>query len=197
MPALETHYLIDFENVHEAGLSGAEKLGGQDHIHLFSTKNAPSISFEALAQFNSSNFSVHVIPDGNQSLDMHLVSYLGYLIGKNKSNECKYIIISKDTDYDKVISFWKKENASNVSRQTKISAGKKKKQSTNTTESNNEIKKILSNAKLDNKIITYVSSLVDKHHAEKNAKQTIYRAIIAEYGQNQGLNIYNHIKKSI
>lgn len=35
MPTLETYYLIDFENVHEDGLSGSNKLGTHDHIHIF------------------------------------------------------------------------------------------------------------------------------------------------------------------
>ncbi len=39
MPSMETYYLIDFENVNESGLSGAEKLVGCDHVHLFFTEN--------------------------------------------------------------------------------------------------------------------------------------------------------------
>ena len=38
MPSVETYYLVDFENVHEDGLSGSEKLGSHDHVHLFFTK---------------------------------------------------------------------------------------------------------------------------------------------------------------
>ena len=36
-----------------------------------------------------------------------------------------------------------------------------------------------------------------EHHDQKNGKQQIYRTVIAKYGQNKGLNIYNHIKKYI
>lgn len=40
MPNIETYYLIDFENVNDAGLACQNQLGKHDHIHIFSTKNA-------------------------------------------------------------------------------------------------------------------------------------------------------------
>ncbi|MBD5088629.1 MAG: hypothetical protein HDT30_07430 [Clostridiales bacterium] len=288
MTFVETYYLIDFENVHEDGLSGSENLSNHDHVYLFSTKNAPKISIEKLASFNSADLSSHEIPVGNQSLDMHLVSYLGYLIGKNINSKCKYIIISKDTDYDNIIAFWKSHSDFDITRQDKIiNSVQRKAQSKATiatktnnkitdisnnkiqlntkvqreirnagyhqatinkvasivvkhygenkfannvhnelkknypdyselykivkpiiaqyspkttvppskTKINNKIQKILSKANFNNDVITYVVSLASNHQNEKNIKQTIYRSIVAKYGQNQGLNIYNHIKK--
>lgn len=294
MSIVETYYLIDFENVHEDGLSGSEKLGKHDHVHLFSTKNAPKISIEKLTNFNSVDLSFHEISIGNQSLDMHLVSYLGYLIGINANNKYKYVIISNDSDYDNIISFWKKQNNSNVARQNKISnlsgtqnqakqqtsstdkanssstknntnssqkktqlnsniqravsnAGysasissrvasivvkhygedkivsnvhnelrnkysdylnlykiikplinqfsKKNIENTNNSLNQNEIQKTLSNAGFGKKVIIYTTSVISKYHNDKNNKNTIYKSLVAKYGQSQGLNIYNHIKK--
>ncbi len=48
-----------------------------------------------------------------------------------------------------------------------------------------------------NDIIKYVASTVVKNLGMKNGKQQIYRTVIAKYGQNKGLTIYNHIKKYI
>lgn len=62
---------------------------------------------------------------------------------------------------------------------------------------NNEIQKILSKANFNNSIISYVASLCSTHHNQKNSKQLIYKAIVAKYGQQQGLKIYAHIKKSL
>lgn len=272
MPSIETYYLIDFENVNEDGLSGCENLGIHDHVYLFSTKNAPKISIEKLTCLNSTDLSSHEVPAGNQSLDMHLVSYLGYLIGKNTNNKCKYVIISKDAGYDNIISFWKTHNSSDITRRNRISATQGKlsskkiqlnteiqralskagypqsvinktasivgklygthpfsdnvekelsntygnyadvyevvrpiiakystsrtKTANTTTQLNSQIQKILSGAGFANDIINPIASLVSKHHKEQNGKQTIYRAIIAKYGQKRGLNIYNHIKNS-
>ena len=46
---------------------------------------------------------------------MHLVSYLGYLLGVY-GKECSYVIISKDKDYDNIVKFWKEEGYPNISR---------------------------------------------------------------------------------
>ena len=301
MTFVETYYLIDYENVNEDGLTGSEKLGSHDHVLLFSTKNAPKISIGKLTDFNSVDLSSHEIPAGKQSVDMHLVSYLGYLIGTNNNNKCEYVIVSKDTDYDNIISFWKSQNIINIKREHAISISQNKvqqkattaKSSSNTSDTivknnksiidpqlktqlnnkiqqavrnagytqsdtnkvtsivlkhygedrfvnnvhnelrdnytdylvlykivkpiisqysisntttnksnitsqlNNEIQKILSQAGFKNDIISYVASLVTKHYNDNNAKQIIYKTIISKYGQGKGLNIYNHIKKSI
>lgn len=288
MPNIETYYLIDFENVNDAGLACQNQLGSHDHIHIFSTKNAPKISIESLENFNNIDFNSHIVPAGKQSLDMHLIAYLGYLIGKNSTKKCKYIIISKDNDYDNVISFFKGFTSSIITRQFKITGMSKKtavttktsstsyrktapsiktqlnteiqrsistsgydktvsntvasivskyygnehfsnnvhnelratytdyielyqiikpiikKYTSNTTVQasstsilNRKIQQTLSKTSCNNEIISFVASLVCKHYKENNAKQIIYRAIVAEYGQKQGLNIYNHIKKSL
>ena len=39
---------------------------------------------------------------------MHLVSYLGYLLGIH-GKDCNYVIISKDKDYDNIVKFWQEE----------------------------------------------------------------------------------------
>lgn len=62
---------------------------------------------------------------------------------------------------------------------------------------NTEIQILLGKANFENDIINYVTSVVTKNIGVKNGKQQIYRTIISEYGQNKGLNIYNHIKKHI
>ena len=71
------------------------------------------------------------VPVRKQSVDMHLVSYLGYLIGKNKNKECRYVIISRDNDYDNVIKFWK-NNKIKITRKKYISYDTNKKLSENT-----------------------------------------------------------------
>ena len=50
---------------------------------------------------------------------MHLVSYLGYLLGIY-GKECNYVIVSKDKDYDNIVKFWKEEGFSNISRKEKL-----------------------------------------------------------------------------
>ena len=54
---------------------------------------------------------------------MHLVSYLGYLLGIHKGKQYSYVIISKDKDYDNIIKFWQEKDFKNISRKQKIPSG--------------------------------------------------------------------------
>ena len=116
---METFYLIDFENVHDEGIKNIPFLTGTEHVHIFSTKNAKKKQKDIVFPKEKIDINVHMVPVGNQSLDMHLVSYLGYLLGIH-GKQCTYVIISKDTDYDNIIKFWKEAGYSNISRKQKI-----------------------------------------------------------------------------
>lgn len=64
---------------------------------------------------------------------MHLVSYLGYLLGVY-GKDCSYVIVSGDKDYDNIVKFWKAEGYHISRRETligNISAQKKTTQSDN------------------------------------------------------------------
>lgn len=120
MADIEIIYLVDYENVHECGLEGSNDLTRSDHVHLFTSKNAPTFNIRTLVNFNNTNLYFHEVPASKQSVDMNLVSYLGYLIGKNGTDGCRYVIISKDTDYDNVISFWLRWKHVVIERREKI-----------------------------------------------------------------------------
>jgi hypothetical protein len=63
------------------------------------------------------------------------------------------------------------------------------------TELNNNLQKALSAAGKPGEVIAYVTSVAMKHVGEDNCKQTVYRTMVAEYGQAQGRDIYNRIRK--
>lgn len=295
---IETFYLIDYENVHGDGLSGCQDLGKTDHIVIFFTQNAKNIDMSDISNHGAADLDMIEVPAGKQSADMHIGSFLGYLSGKNGKN-CSVVIVSKDTDFDNVIKFWKQKTGivasrteqikkktpqkSQPSKQTNVAANKStvKVNSTKKTKlnqevmqalrgagydasvantvaqittslygnahmlsevhnalrdrytdyldvyavvkpvlskysddnqsknndvavsskdkttTNSEIQKILSKADFSNDVINYVASTVVKNLGQKNGKQQTYRTVIAKYGQNRGLNIYNHIKKYI
>lgn len=115
---METFYLIDFENVHNEGLKNIDSLTKNEHVHIFSTENALNIRMDIVFS-RGIDIKGHIVPVRKQSLDMHLVSYLGYLLGIHR-NQCAYVIVSKDTDYDNIIKFWKEEGYTHISRKQKI-----------------------------------------------------------------------------
>lgn len=116
---METFYLIDFENVHNEGLENIDTLTQSEHVHIFSTENALNIRMDIVFS-KGIDIEGHIVPVRRQSLDMHLVSFLGYLLGIH-GKKCAYVIVSKDKDYDNIIQFWKDEGYPNISREQKIS----------------------------------------------------------------------------
>ena len=122
---METYYLVDFENVHNEGLKNIDELSKTDHIHIFYTDNAASIKLDIVLT-DSVDIKGHNIPIGKQSVDMHLISYLGYLLGANKGKQCSFVIISKDKGYDNIITFWKEAGYKTITRKEKISGNQKK-----------------------------------------------------------------------
>ena len=100
-------YLIDFENVHEEGFSALGRLGEKDAVYCFFTRNVAKISMSALAGMRSGQLHFIEAESGKQSLDLVLVSYLGYLIG-TKPQELYYDIVSNDNGFTKAAEFWNK-----------------------------------------------------------------------------------------
>jgi len=210
---VNTYYLIDFENVNSAGLAGCEKLTDSDHIIIFFTKNAMKISMAEIADHGSSILEMIEIPAGKQSTDIHIGSYVGYLSGVNNGKSCSIVVVSKDLDFDNVIKFWRNRTNVKISRanQIKTANGKtaSKEKATPSknatvnadvnkkTELNNLIMQTLSKAGFDCEIIGFTASIIVKNIDAKNSKQQIYRAIISKYGQEKGLQVYNHIKNEI
>ncbi|MBQ3373233.1 MAG: hypothetical protein IJG40_08900 [Oscillospiraceae bacterium] len=107
-PVIERIYLIDFENVHEKGLEGIGSLKPEDTVHLFYTKNASKISLDILSEIQA-KLQFHKVNVGKQSLDMQLVSYLGFLIG-TVGKEPEYIIVSNDAGFHNTLAFWSEKN---------------------------------------------------------------------------------------
>ena len=50
-------------------------------MHIFSTQNATNIRQDIFWLKEDRDIKPHLVPVRKQSLDMHLVSYLGYLLG--------------------------------------------------------------------------------------------------------------------
>lgn len=101
------YYFVDYENVHEAGITGMDKLPKDSEVHLFYSQNANRLNLDLL-RFVKAKVRVHKVKPGKQSLDMQMVSYLGYCIG-DEDKEGSFILVSKDTDYANTVLFWREE----------------------------------------------------------------------------------------
>jgi hypothetical protein len=112
---VETHYLIDYENDGKNGLKGCEKLSSSDFIHLFYTDNSKNTTLDIFTNHGKAKLDIKKVPSGDQSLDKHLIAYLGYLVGKNANKKTEYVIISSDKGYDKVGEFLREKCENNIS----------------------------------------------------------------------------------
>ena len=102
-------YLIDFENVSSAGISGVQLLTKEDKVYIFYTLNAASMSFATHLNLLSSAAEVvyYCVTNGSKNaLDFQLASFLGYLISEGKHKD--FYIISNDKGYDHVKDFWER-----------------------------------------------------------------------------------------
>lgn len=179
---METFYLVDFENVHNEGLENIDSLSQTDHVHIFSTEKALNIRMD-LVLSKGVNIEGHIVPVRKQSLDMHLVSYLGHLLGVH-GKQCAYVIVSKDTDYDNIIKFWKEKGYSNISRKQKISGASVKQKKTEQTVATATTQTVNSRVSPKSKTAnreSQVRSFFGQHFKEKkyiNKKEKIIGIII-------------------
>lgn len=99
-------YLIDYENVNSAGLHGIGQASAEDRIILFYSHAANTLSFEIMDEMMEAGIlpeRVCLEKTGKNALDFQLVTFLGYLIAKEKADE--YYIISRDSGYQSAIIF--------------------------------------------------------------------------------------------
>ncbi len=215
-------YLIDFENVHEEGFTSLGRLGEKDAVYCFFTRNVAKISMSALAGIRSGQLHFVEAESGKQSLDLALVSYLGYLIGTKPQEQC-FEIISNDNGFSKVADFWnKRANGARV-RVRKIAEQKQKPengksqaspvqtvvpQDTEITAGGNPagsaeeekpydpaVLGALSAAGINSSTAEFLLTQTEKYRQDKNLKQLVYRAVVKKYGQKSGTQIYNSAKK--
>ena len=113
-----TYYFLDFENANQLGKEVKAEVKRGDEIHVFYSEQNKRISLEFLNEMVQRGVPVllHKVSAGRKnSLDFQLTTYLGYQIGQQGKKSARYVIISADTDYDKVIAFWQ-ENGQTVER---------------------------------------------------------------------------------
>ena len=104
-------YIVDYENVHQQGLSGIQYLPKHSVVCVFYSQITDTIPIEtAKAAINGKCKLLFFQVESGQknSLDFQLVTFLGYLIAKHQSLNIRipYYIITKDTGFQNTAKFW-------------------------------------------------------------------------------------------
>lgn len=106
-------YLIDYENVHTAGLEGVDKLAHYDEVHIMTSENAPTMQLTSLPLLLASpaKIDVEILKVGHaNALDFKLLTKLFLHIDKRR----KYFIISRDGGFREAIDYAKTQGYNNI-----------------------------------------------------------------------------------
>ena len=104
-------YLIDYENVHFAGLEGVEKLKPSDEVIMFYSQNASTIPMELHVKMMESSAKIqfmHIKKTAKNYLDFQLAAISGYLVATTMQTD--FIVISMDTGFDSVLDLWNSQD---------------------------------------------------------------------------------------
>lgn len=110
------YYFVDFENVNKSGLDGIENMPKNSIIYVLYSENCKNIPMEVVDKLTNSQAEtkfISVAVGNKNALDFQLSTLLGYIVGKEnteKQQKNHYVIVSKDTGYKAVVSFWKQRN---------------------------------------------------------------------------------------
>ena len=194
---MATIYYIDSENVGDGWIELLEEVADSDSKFLvFYTKNTPRIAYPQAIQLMEANIKPEFIKcyEGSNGLDFQLVSYLGYELCANNSNEM--IIVSKDTGFDAVVNFWTERDMKVKRIKPSNSTGSKTKKAkapvsdegviTSTT--SEEVREELFGVSRE-EIHTIINSIGAKDTAN------IHQALIHFYGNENGEKIYKTLKQ--
>lgn len=113
-------YLVDYENVHDAGLEGVGKLNANDKVVVFYGIKIKAVPFDRHIELMNSKAQIEYIKTdkiAKNYLDFQLSTYLGYEIGIGEKGPV--IIVSKDTGFDSLVDYWKDHNIK-INRQLAI-----------------------------------------------------------------------------
>ena len=109
---MKRYFLVDFENVADAGMNGFFDLTAEDAVHLFYTQKNNRISMDFFKLFlenrHAAELCLRKVAAGNQALDLQLASFLGSLIAGSRE-PCEYYIISKDKGFGCLPAFWENQ----------------------------------------------------------------------------------------
>ncbi len=99
-------YYVDSENVGDSWID-LLKEDYESEFLIFYTDHSPRMDYEHAIVLRNVGKEVEFIRcyEGNNALDFQLVTYLGYQLRSDIPKEM--IIVSNDTGFDAVVSFWK------------------------------------------------------------------------------------------
>ena len=212
------HILIDYENVHNAGLEGADYLTKDDYVTVFYSQSCENIQlghFNALVEKTGHFDAVKLAQVRKNGLDFYIAIRVGEILQKYPGE--KILIVSQDQGYYAILDYCTAYGgiAGEIKFAASIEAGIV--MLDGETDRRKRIMNIRKNTSLDTQFAIYQEKkslyqqiaqlLADTPYADevdrifqiietKDTPKKLYTATLHEFGTKRGLEIYRLIKKS-
>lgn len=211
------YFLIDFENVSTSGLKGVEYLLPTDHVSLFYSDVCANCTGSYLRNIGKSHCSfeaVKLLRKGKNGLDSYIASKAGEIRASGYKDAI--VIVSRDNGYYAVKDYIDRKYPAAVhiiiAASIEFGVMTRNEQSQRTKDakydcSNISIQKFseqLHELRAEKKIDVFKSlsetKFIDKGDCIQqivdadNHKAPVYRKLVHEFGQKDGLDIYRRIK---
>ena len=101
------YFLIDFENVRNAGMQGSEYLQPADHVIVFYSAAASGMEQRHLDNIQASGcgFETYKLRrQGKNGLDFYIATKVGELFGANRCQSA--VLVSNDAGFKAIREFW-------------------------------------------------------------------------------------------
>ena len=105
-------FLIDYENVGNAGMKGSNCLNTQDHVIVFYSEAKKHMEQRALEAVSGSGCTFEICKlckTGKNALDFYIATRLGELFGEGYEGIA--VIVSNDSGFQAVRDYWEKRAA--------------------------------------------------------------------------------------
>lgn len=212
-------FLVDYENVGNAGMRGCEYLDAQDHLIIFYSEAKKHMEQRNLENITASGCTFEICKlckTGKNALDFYIASRLGELIGEGYEGIAA--VVSNDGGFGAVRDYW--ENRAVHKRRILLSSciedgivsgnennertrelrrlrekrtiGEYYSAYTERMKIKNVIHKLFDGTQYENRIEEIQSMIEGK---EKSSK-VIYLNSLHLFGKKDGLEVYNRIKAS-
>lgn len=182
------YYFVDFENVQSSGLEGIDNLTEEDEVFIFYSENANRITFElhqSLMRTPAGIYYIPVVVGVKNALDFQLSSYLGYIIYQNLYTRASYYIVTKDTAFSCLVSFWKAQGVElSVIHDL---AGKRQ------ADSRQKLQMLVEEKLHDRELADTVTSIMEKCET----KQILYKTLLQKLsylGTDKAAEIYRTVR---
>lgn len=174
-------YLVDFENVKNNGLMGADRLSNEDKLYIFYSENADKITFEVhelLCRIAAEVVFFKVTVGVKNALDLQLASYLGKLI--QQYPHARFYLVTSDKVFAHLKNFWNQysieilESIGNNDNSEKLEL----------------LDKVKERLPEDSEMWNGICDCILRF----KTKQAINNALVKEFGSTQGGRMYQKIK---